>query len=79
MLRLAYRTHEVSATASLYQHSISPAASSAAAVDTFVTQRAVLCCAAVVLCRFKVYKGAVKGKPNNSGSAMKQRFSARQW
>jgi hypothetical protein len=29
--------------------------------------------------RFKVYKGAVKGKPNNSGAALKQRFSAKQW
>eukprot|EP00878_Enallax_costatus_P002740 GHUV01002929.1.p2 GENE.GHUV01002929.1~~GHUV01002929.1.p2 ORF type:complete len:118 (+),score=25.15 GHUV01002929.1:40-393(+) len=29
--------------------------------------------------RFKVYKGAVKGKPNNTGAAMKQRFQARQW
>eukprot|EP00882_Tetradesmus_deserticola_P001848 GHRQ01001982.1.p1 GENE.GHRQ01001982.1~~GHRQ01001982.1.p1 ORF type:complete len:123 (+),score=26.25 GHRQ01001982.1:85-453(+) len=29
--------------------------------------------------RFKVYKGAVKGKPNNSGAAVKQRFKAREW
>ncbi|WIA10779.1 hypothetical protein OEZ86_000872 [Tetradesmus obliquus] len=29
--------------------------------------------------RFKVYKGAVKGKPNNTGAAIKQRFQARQW
>ncbi|KAI8468431.1 MAG: rubredoxin [Monoraphidium minutum] len=29
--------------------------------------------------RFKVYKGAVKGKPNNTGAAMKQRFGAKQW
>jgi hypothetical protein len=37
----------------------------------------VMCiCAA---CRFKVYKGVVKGKPNNTGSAIKQRFQARQW
>lgn len=29
--------------------------------------------------RFKAYKGAVKGRPNNSGGAMKQRFQAREW
>jgi hypothetical protein len=29
--------------------------------------------------RFKVYKGPVKGKPNNTQSAMKQRMSAKQW
>lgn len=29
--------------------------------------------------RFKVYKGAVKGKPNNTSSAMQARFKARQW
>jgi hypothetical protein len=30
-------------------------------------------------CRFKVYKGAVKGKPNNTGAAVKQRFSKKEW
>eukprot|EP00879_Flechtneria_rotunda_P001260 GHRR01001407.1.p2 GENE.GHRR01001407.1~~GHRR01001407.1.p2 ORF type:complete len:121 (+),score=38.42 GHRR01001407.1:208-570(+) len=29
--------------------------------------------------RFKVYKGAVKGKPSNTGAALQQRFKARQW
>lgn len=30
--------------------------------------------------RFKVYKGTdVKGKPNNTGAALKKRFQARQW
>ncbi|GBF91086.1 hypothetical protein Rsub_04755 [Raphidocelis subcapitata] len=29
--------------------------------------------------KFKVYKGEVKGKPNNSPSAVKQRFQAKQW
>jgi hypothetical protein len=27
----------------------------------------------------QVYKGTVRGKPNNTGAAMKQRFQARQW
>jgi hypothetical protein len=30
-------------------------------------------------CRFKAYKGAVKGKPSNTGAAMKQRFAAKEW
>lgn len=29
--------------------------------------------------RFKVYKGVVKGKVNNSGGEMKKRFAAKQW
>ena len=30
-------------------------------------------------CRFKVFKGAVKGKVNNTGSAMQKRMKERQW
>ncbi|KAF8068322.1 hypothetical protein HT031_002009 [Scenedesmus sp. PABB004] len=29
--------------------------------------------------RFKVYKGVVKGRPNNTGAALKQRFAKREW
>jgi hypothetical protein len=40
---------------------------------------AVFCAIFFAARRFKVYKGAVKGKPNNTGAAIKQRFQARQW
>lgn len=29
--------------------------------------------------RFKVYKGAVKGKPNNAKAAQQSRFKAKEW
>lgn len=37
------------------------------------------CFAAVAAVRFKVYKGVVRGKPNNTGAALKQRFQKREW
>ena len=32
-----------------------------------------------VVCRFKVFKGKVQGKVNNTGAAMKKRFGAKEW
>jgi hypothetical protein len=36
-------------------------------------------CPSLLPCRFKVYKGKVGGRPNNTGAAMKKRFAEKQW
>jgi hypothetical protein len=36
-------------------------------------------CNLLLAYRFKVFKGKVQGKVNNTGAAMKKRFSAKEW